>query len=162
MKAKDDFCVGVDPVDGRYQFYDLETGEWYIPDAQLNPCDYSAESGLFAGAEYTNQEQYNNEVVVMRFDKNNNEVLYRYTTTTVVKNVFFDNEGKYVIINGGGKSEVLDALSGTLLFSVDRDIRIINGIVYDVSGDLILPGALPYAEIYSFNEFIREGKKIIR
>ncbi len=159
---KDNLFLYPDPVSGGYNFYDMESGEFCSADLFLLPGEYFAETGLYAGAEYTNQEQYNNEIVVMKFDKNNNEVLYRYMADTEVSDVIFDNEGKYIIINGKNGCEVLDALSGNLLFALDRNIIINNDIVYDISSDLILPDVLPHAEIYSLNGFIREGKKLIK
>lgn len=143
-----------------YVFYDINGGN--IVESGMTTCDYSPQKGLLVGIEHTNQEMYNAEVTAIQFDKDSSTELYRYSSNIEVSDVTMDNNGKYVIINGPEGCEVLDALTGDLLFSLDRNILIHDDVVYDISGDLVLPDALPHAEISSINQFIRKGEEIIK
>lgn len=148
-------------IDQFYAFYSIEGGNVDAYDNALVPCDYSPRTGLLAGAEHTNQEMYNSEIVVIHFDKSTRNELYRHSSNIEVEDVIMDNNGKYIILNGPEGCEVLDALTGDLLFTLDRNILIHDDIVYDISGDLVLPDALPCAEICSVNEFIQKGEDIV-
>lgn len=126
-------------------------------------ANYCPQNRLLVGTEHTNQMQYNSQLTVIQVDRENSNVLYRYVSKIEITELCFDNQGKYIIINGRDEEgcEVLDARTGELLFSLDRNIRIHDDVVYDVSGDLVLPDALPHAEICSVNEFIKKGITLI-
>lgn len=151
-------------IERHFSFYD-KNGE-NIPingGSSLLNGNYCPENGLLIGTEYTNQMQYNNELVVFKLDGKSSKILYRYTSKLEIRELCFDNRGKYIIINGYEDEgcEVIDAMTGELLFELDRRIRIHNDIVYDISTDLVLPDSLPHAEICSIDQFIKKGTALL-
>lgn len=143
-------------------FTNYDTAEIYDFGFLWLPCAYSSQTQLFAGFSYTNQMQINSELTMMRLNGMQRETLYTYTPQSTPENVMFDNTGTYVIVLTQKGSEVLDAQSGALLFSLDRTVRIHDGVVYDVSDDLALPAAMPTAKIGTLAEFLARGKEIIK
>lgn len=147
-------------------FYSKDGGEIPVHTGlRLLNMAYATQTGLLVGIEHTNQMQYNGELIVIKTDPSGHEaeVLYRYRSKIEILSFCFDNTGKYIIINGrdGEGSEVLDAQTGELLFYLDRNIRIYGDVVYDISGDLVLPDALPHGEICSIDAFIKKGAALL-
>lgn len=131
-------------------------------DLILHPNDYSPVNNLYAGAIYTNQMQFNSEIAVLELVDNQFRLLYKYTSSVPVLELRFDNNGKYIIINGENSCEVIDSMTGKPLFTLDRSITIHNDTIYDISQDLAMPTALPKAQLCSVGKLIAKGRKIVK
>lgn len=145
---------------GEYKFLDYETGESCEYEHFLHPWNYFNEKNIFVGIVYTGQMQYGSTLKVLKFDKGEYTELYSLTPSSPAKEIYFDNTGEYIILVGDKGSEVIVAETGEVLFTVDREIRIHDGVIYDVSDDLVLPNKLPESEITSIKEFKKRAKEL--
>ena len=145
---------------GEYMFYDYETGERYEFDFLILPWNYTENGKLLVGIDYTGQMQLGSELKVVRLGKGEYEELYTYALSFPVNDVCFDNTGEYIILTGDNKSEVLEAETGKKILSVDRSIRIHDGIIYDVSSDLVLPDQLPVSSLGSLHSFKNRAESL--
>ncbi len=154
-KFLEDMFLDLNTYAGEYMFYDYESGDgidFGFP--FLGPWEYFDETGLMVGAEITGQMQVNSEFRVLRLENKGYEELYRYTPGIAVSSVEFDNTGEYILFHGrDGGSEVIEAATGKKLFIIDRVIQIYDGVIYDVSSDLIIPNKLPVSALTTINEF---------
>lgn len=147
---------------GDYKFFDYETGEnTNYSFRHLVGWDYCYDKNLIVGAEMTGQQQINSEFKVIQFENGESKVLYSYTPEINAQEAFFDNTGEYIIFTGRmDSSEVIEVETGKKLFSTDRIIRIHDGMIYDVSYDIVMPDKLPSSRLCSVSEFKEKVKQL--